>query len=295
MKPPCFYDIRTKEGKEISENIPNDKYPNWINGNVFYLEDKPTCIRCGKLHEYNAYQNFWYCPDPDCPPGRSRFPFNLAEEMIKIERQKKRNKKKKNISKINFKPLTEIKVKKIEEKTIIRYPEVLLFCYYPYPNHPKGCPNTYKCHFEKEAPYFSEVVEKNRFNHYYLVYINFNFAKYKTLREKENPEFFNSEARLKCLIYWQNSVKSLLKKKIKELILEQKGLFIAGCGSGMKIKGYPEYVYSMEIMGINVFSTLKLNKIPFELKPKNKIILCSLICSKNELNIKKQKRLDEGY
>ena len=254
-------------------------------------EEIPECIRCGKPQEYNPYQNFWYCPDPDCPPGRSRFPFNLAEEMIKLEQE---DKMKKTLAKIDFKELTEINIKKIEEKTIIRYPEVLVFCYYPYPGHTKGCPNTHKCHFEKEAPYFSEVVENNNFNHYYLVYINFNFAKYKELRKESNPEYFNSENRLKCLIYWQNSVKSLLKKKIKELIINQNNLFIAGCGSGMKVKGYPEYVYSMEIMGINVFSTLKLNKIPFELKPENKIILCSLICSKNELNIKKQKRLDEA-
>ena len=253
-------------------------------------EEIPECIRCGKPQEYNPYQNFLYCPDPDCPPGRSRFPFNLAEEMLKLE---KKNKEKKNIAKIDFKKLTLINVKKIEEKSIIRYPEVLDFCYYPYPNHPKGCPNIDKCHSEKEVPYFSEVVKNNNFNNYYLVYVDFNFARYKTLRKEKNPEFFNSENRLKCLIYWQNSVKSLLKKKIEELINQQNGLFVAGCGSGMKLKGYDNYVYSMEAMGINVFSTLKLNKIPFELRPKNMIILCSLICAKNRLNFKRQKKLDE--
>ena len=254
-------------------------------------EEIPECVRCGKSQEYNPYQNFWYCPDPDCPPERSRFPFNLAEEMIKLEQE---NKKKKNLPKIDFRKLTLINVKRIEEKSIISYPEVLDFCYYPYPNHPNGCPNIDKCHSEKKGPYFSEVIKNSKFTHYYLVYINFNFAKYKVLRKKENPEFFNSEARLKCLLYWQNSVKKLLKQKIEVLINNQNSLFIAGCGSGMRIKGYNQYVYSMEAIGINVFSTLKLNKIPFELKPKNKIILCSLICSKNELIIKKQKRLDEA-
>lgn len=200
----------------------------------------------------------------------------------------------KNLEKIDFRKLTLINVKKIEEKSIIRYHEVLDLCYYPYPNHPKGCPNIDKCHSEKKIPYFSEVVKNNKFTHYYLVYINFNFAKYKVLRKEGNPEFFNSEARLKCLFYWQNSVKKLLKQKIEELINNQNSIFIAGCGSGMKIKGYNKYGYSMEAMGINVFSTLKLNEIPFELKPKSKIILCSLICSKNKLKFKKQKRLDEA-
>ncbi|MFW9970918.1 MAG: hypothetical protein ACFFDF_12035 [Candidatus Odinarchaeota archaeon] len=194
---------------------------------------------------------------------------------------------------IAFEKLTEISVKKIEEKTIIYYPEVLEFCSRQYKNHPKGCPNIDKCHSEKKAPYFNEVIYKNNFTNFYLIYINFNFKKYKELRKKQNPEFFNSEARLKCLRYWQNSVKSILKKKIEELIQQQNNLFIAGCGAPMRVKGYNEYVYSMEAMGINVFSTLKKNKIPFALKPKNKIVLCSLICAKNELKFKKQKRLDE--
>lgn len=52
--------------------------------------EKPECIRCGKPQEYNPYQNFWYCPDPDCPPGSSRFPFNLFEELEKqMEKCKK--------------------------------------------------------------------------------------------------------------------------------------------------------------------------------------------------------------
>ncbi len=48
----------------------------------------------------------------------------------------------------------------------------------------------------------------------------------------------------------------------------------------------------MEAMGVNVFSNLKLNKISFELRPKNRIILCSLICSKRVLNLKTQKKLN---
>ena len=145
-------------------------------------EEKPNYIRCGKPQEYNPHQNFWYCPDPDCPPGSSRFPFNIAEEMLKLEQE---TKKKEIIAKIDFKELTKISVKKIHEKSIIRYPEVSDFCYYPYPNHPKGCPNIDKCHSEKKIPYFSEVVNNNNFSNYYLVYVNFNFAKYKELRKKE--------------------------------------------------------------------------------------------------------------
>ncbi len=49
-------------------------------------EEIPECIRCGKPQEYNPYQYFWYCPDPNCPPGRSRMPFSLIEDLSKINK-----------------------------------------------------------------------------------------------------------------------------------------------------------------------------------------------------------------
>ena len=61
-------------------------------------EEIQECIRCGTPQEYNGYLHFWYCPNPDCPPGRSRFPFNLAEEMLKLEKE---NKEKKNQIKLS--------------------------------------------------------------------------------------------------------------------------------------------------------------------------------------------------
>ncbi len=203
----------------------------------------------------------------------------------------KENKEKKNTTKINFKELVKISVKKIKEETIIFSEDVEEWCLRPYPHHPNGCPNFNNHLCPPYAPFLREYIDN--YNHFYLVYAKFNLAKYKELRKEENPEFFNSEDRLKCLLYWQNSVKKLLKEKIERLINQNTELLIAGCGSGMKIKGYNYDVHSMEAMGVNVFSTLKLNKIPFELRPKNLIILCSLICAKNSLNFKEQRKLDE--
>jgi hypothetical protein len=58
---------------------------------------------------------------------------------------------------------------------------------------------------------------------------------------------------------------------------------LLGCGSGFNnkdIKRYQKEVYSMEAVGINVLSTLRLNKIDFEIRPKNKILLVCLVCIK---------------
>lgn len=190
---------------------------------------------------------------------------------------------------MNFEKLTKIKVKKIEEKTIIRYPEVYELCYYPYPNHPNGCPNTLNCQW-LNVPFFDTIYEYGNYTYFYLVYIEFNFKRYKELRILENPEFFNTEARLKCLIYWQNSVKKILRDYI-EILQEGNQFYVLGCGYGFKLS-FQKHVASMEAVGINVFSTLKLNNISFELKPKNKIILCSLICATNRLILKKQTKVN---
>lgn len=252
------------------------------------IEEIPECIRCGEPMKYCGYQHYWGCTNPDCPPGRSRFPFNLAEEMLQLEQE---SKNKKRSSKIDFKKLTKISMKKIKEETIIFSEDTGKWCLRPYPNHPNGCPNINREECFPFARFLRDII--GNYNYFYLVYINFNFAKYKELRKEENPEFFNSENRLKCLIYWQNSVKKLLKEKIERIISQNRDFLIAGCGPGMKIKGYKYYAYSMEAMGINVFSTLKLNKIQFELRPKNMIILCCLICAKNSLNLTRQIKLVE--
>lgn len=54
-------------------------------------EEEHNCGRCGEPMSYCGYQHYWGCTNPDCPPGRRRFPFNLAEEMIKLEQEQNRN------------------------------------------------------------------------------------------------------------------------------------------------------------------------------------------------------------
>lgn len=46
----------------------------------------------------------------------------------------------------------------------------------------------------------------------------------------------------------------------------------------------------MEHSHINVFSTMKLNGIEFEIKPENKIVLCNLLLSINLLILKNEKQ-----
>jgi hypothetical protein len=183
---------------------------------------------------------------------------------------------------IEFEKLSEIKCKEIKLNTIIYYPEVFeLLCCYPYPNHKKGCPNFIKCR-DLNVPYFGTLLHHGNYRYYYLIYLIFDFKQYKKLRKIENPEFFNTENRLKCVLYWQNSLKKIIKDFIENLQKQNNGFYVLGCGSGLNLS-FQERVASMEAVGINVFSTMKLNRIPFEIKPINKIVLCNLLCSKKKI------------
>ena len=187
---------------------------------------------------------------------------------------------------MDFEKITKIEYKEIELDTILYYPQVRDLCYYPYPNHPNGCINIEKCR-ESKVPYFKELVKKGRYAHFYLVYIIFDFKKYQEIRKRENPEFYNSERRLRCLIYWQNSIKVLLKDYFEKLYSVGNRFYVLGCGSGFFLS-FQKEVASMENVCINVFSTLKLNNISFEIKPINEIKLCNLLLSKREINFKKK-------
>lgn len=191
---------------------------------------------------------------------------------------------------MNIKELVEIHHKEIEEKTIISYPEVKDLCSRPYYNHPKGCPNIGKCE-QLDVPIFNNLMKQTIYRYYfYLVYVKFDFKRYIELRKQEHQGW--SDKQVKCVLYWQNSVKSLLVKYINNLDLDRS--YILGCGSGMKLD-YQKRVGSMENACINVFSTMRLNGIKMEVKPKNVIYLVCLIMSRNNIkfNNGNQKRLEE--
>ncbi len=192
-----------------------------------------------------------------------------------------------------IKELVQINWKEIKEDTIIHYPEIKDLCYRSYPNHSKGCPNIDKC-YHLNIPNFEILLEYGKFNHFYLVYAKFDFKKYKELRKSEHPNW--TENQVKCVLYWQNSVKKQLIDYINVINFINKKAYILGCGSGMKFKKLPNYqkrVASMEHVCINVFSTMKLNGIKLEIIPKKIIYLICLICSQKQIKFNNKKTLDD--
>lgn len=176
---------------------------------------------------------------------------------------------------MDFKKLTRMIFLRIDKKSIIRYKHVKLLCERKYKNHKKGCPNKEKC---KEIPYFDDIKEVHK-NFYYLLIADFNFKKYKELRKIEHSDWTKDQ--IKCLLYWQNSIKKLLKIEL-EKNFKGKDIYVLGCGNGFNLS-FQNEVFSMESTCINVFSTYRKNGIKYDIKTINNVKLCCLICSNDDL------------
>lgn len=192
------------------------------------------------------------------------------------------------VIKMEFEQLTKIEIKEIQKNTIIFIENPKDFCKRPYSGNPNGCPNYGKCVLcPPNVGHFSKSI--NNYNYFYLVYIDFDFREYKNRRLKsENKEWWQVGKRISCLLYWQNSIINILKRKLDSILGKNndKRFHLLGCGSGFSDKmmtQYQERIPSMEAVGINVFSTCKLNEIKLEIHLEDKIKLVSLIASKEEL------------
>lgn len=157
------------------------------------------------------------------------------------------------------------------------------WCQMPYPGHPKGCPN-----FGRSPTCPPQVGMRPdilvTYDIFILTYAIFDFKNYQQQRWEEtqdNREYWN-ENRIKCNLYWQSSVKKLMKKFIQRKFCSKSNIKypkfgeLFGAGSGFWNRP------SLEAVGINVFSTLKKNNICYEIKPMTTITMVALICFKRD-------------
>jgi len=208
---------------------------------------------------------------------------------------------------MDFKELVIIKSLKIEKESIILNDNAIgAWCQRSYIGHKKGCPNYNKnllC--PPNSIYFRDIIDN--YNHFYILYADFDFENYIILRKKEAEESeiqdYWTERRLRSVLYWQESVKKILKERVAFIykINPEKEIFLLSCGSGFndqEIVKYQDKIYSLESVGINVFSTLKLNNIKLEINPEKRIRLVCLFASVkklNGLNLQKNCKICSSY
>jgi len=184
-----------------------------------------------------------------------------------------------------IKDITSINILKVYRNSIIFTDKTHIWCTLPYPNHKKGCPNYNK---NPLCPPNAKIMENilDDYSFFYLILANFDMFKYTSNMIRKHPDW--SERKARCVLYWQKSVKKLMREYIKNIYIKNHtyNLYLFSSGAGEKISSInQDEIYSMEAAGINVIQTLKNNKINIETKPKKKVILVNLLCSDKRIEV----------
>ena len=147
----------------------------------------------------------------------------------------------------------------VSEKIVID-PNVRSLCVYPYPDHPKGCPN-----FGKKEGCPPKVCMIQNFvdlRQVFFLIVRFNLAQHIIKMKELHPSWTNRQT--KCLLYWQPHV------RVEQKIMER-DFFIVWNRSQLNI------TYSPEAMGVDVFKTLEAYNIPYERNPKSEVVKVALV------------------
>ena len=186
---------------------------------------------------------------------------------------------------MKIKEITSINIERVNRTSIKFTNKTHKWCTLPYPGHKKGCPN-----FNKNplCPPNTKIMENTLKNYssFYLILANFDIFKYSNYLLQKHPLW--SERKARCLLYWQKSVKKLIKEYIRNIIFMNPNnkfyLFCSGAGESIPLLEQDE-IYSMEAAGIDVIHSLINNNIEIEVKPKKKVLLVNLLCSDKEVEI----------
>ena len=137
------------------------------------------------------------------------------------------------------------------------------WCRMPYPGHPHGCPNyNQRSLCPPNAPQVGDFFDLEK-PHRFLI-IEFNLGEHVLKMQIRHPNW--TYRRLKCLLYWQGHVRKMLYEHINSIRKADKRIV---------------YTLLPEAMGVNVFKTLRRLGIPFEAKPKTKVLKIALLGYQN--------------
>jgi hypothetical protein len=168
---------------------------------------------------------------------------------------------------INFEKLVVVREKRIDPSTLLFTEKTRKWCRLPYPGHRDGCPNHCQACNTPSVEWERRI--KSKHDEFVIVMADFDFQRYKDKRRFEHPAW--SERQLGNSRHWQKSIKAILV-----MYIHSRYPYYDFLGAGSGIDGKP----SMEAAGINVFGTLARNKIPFEKKPVNKVLMVALVMKK---------------
>lgn len=115
------------------------------------------------------------------------------------------------------------------------------WCMPPYPNHPHGCPNFPKCPMNRK-----DFLDYEGYN-WFAVIEEFDLEEHANKMKAKHPHW--TERQCRNLLYWQNGVRSRLRKKAEKFAIPLRGDVILDIP---------------EANGVNVFETMANHGITIE-------------------------------
>jgi hypothetical protein len=132
------------------------------------------------------------------------------------------------------------------------------WCFLPYHNHAKGCPNAcgrcWGASGRRKMVMLSDVIDFDK--PIYIVYNEFNLDKHVMEMRTNHPDW--TEPQLRNSRYWQEASRSALRKRIKEFL--------------SLITPKPDLIVDGENMGVNLYKTCLLHGL--KLDPISKMKIC---------------------
>jgi len=129
------------------------------------------------------------------------------------------------------------------------------WCCLEYPNHKKGCPNFPKC--ISERPDFLSLPNKK----WIAVTEEFDLKEHAIKMKEKHPHW--TERQCRNVLYWQNGVRSRLRKKTRKIYHPLRGdilldipeangvnVFATMAKHGVFLKSNPDYVTKVMIVGV---------------------------------------------
>ena len=158
--------------------------------------------------------------------------------------------------------------------TIVFDERVRNWCKFPYPDHPKGCPNygaIDRC--PPQAPMVFDFIDMNM--PIFFAVITFDLKTHMERMIDIHPDWSGKQAR--CILYWQNGVRKQLGQACNTFISNK--LLI--------------YDLCPEAMGVNVFRTLHRIGIPIKKNPTETVYKVAIIGSPTNIT-RRQTQLNLG-
>lgn len=131
------------------------------------------------------------------------------------------------------------------------------WCMLPYPNHPHGCPNFPKCPMSRR-----DFLDYNGYD-WFAIIEEFNLKEHANKMREKHPNWTDRQCR--NLLYWQNGVRSRLRKKAEAFSIPFMGDVVLDIP---------------EANGVNIFETMEKHGVVLE-KHKPSIIRKIMLVGKN--------------